>query len=327
MATAHGPANLRSRRDATVPLEALRPVVDDPFGFVVIDKPAGLTSHNCVSRLRRWYGLRRVGHGGTLDPLASGVLPIALGEATKTLPYVVDTEKRYQFTLHWGVATSTDDREGDIIETCERRPSEAEIRDTLPQFIGEIMQVPPVYSAIKVNGQRAYDLARDGEEVELDARSIFIGAFDLVGIEDADHAVFTVVSGKGAYMRGLARDLARALGTVGHIASLRRNAVGPFKETDAISLDELGSFGQSPAASGGLRPVETPLDDIPALAVNDTQASRIRQGQAVSPQTLVEPQGETIDPGQVVYVHCAHQPVAIGRIDAMTVKPLRVFNL
>ena len=163
----------------------------------------------------------------------------------------------------------------------ERRPSEAEIRDTL-QFIGEIMQVPPVYSAIKVNGQRAYDLARDGEEVELDARSIFIGALDLVGIEDADHAVFTVVSGKGAYMRGLARDLARALGISGSYRLASAKCRWTFKETDAISLDELGSFGQSPATSRGLRPVETPLDDIPALALTEQEANRLRNGQAVS---------------------------------------------
>ena len=170
-------------------------------GWVILDKPVDMTSTAAVGAVRRIFDAQKAGHAGTLDPLATGVLPIALGEATKTLPYVVDTDKRYQFLLRWGVATSTDDREGDIIETCKRRPSEAEIRDRLPQFIGEIMQVPPIYSAIKVNGHRAYDLARDGEEVELDARPIFIDAFDLVGIEDADHAVFTVVSGKGAYMR------------------------------------------------------------------------------------------------------------------------------
>ena len=297
-------------------------------GWVILDKPVDMTSTAAVGAVRRIFDAQKAGHAGTLDPLATGVLPIALGEATKTLPYVVDTEKRYQFTLRWGVATSTDDREGDIIETCERRPSEAEIRDTLPQFIGEIMQVPPIYSAIKVNGQRAYDLARDGEEVELEARPIFIDAFDLVRIEDADHAVFSVVSGKGAYMRGLARDLARALGTVGHVASLRRNAVGPFQETDAISLDELGSFGQSPAASGGLRPVETPLDDIPALALTEQEANRLRNGQAVSliRKTDLE-RISAFEDGEMVLAMATGKPVALTRYTAGEVRPVRVLHI
>ena len=297
-------------------------------GWVILDKPVDMTSTAAVGAVRRIFDAQKAGHAGTLDPLATGVLPIALGEATKTLPYVVDTEKRYQFLLRWGIATSTDDREGDIIETCERRPSEAEIRDTLPQFIGEIMQVPPIYSAIKVNGHRAYDLARDGEEVELDARPIFINAFDLVGIEDADHAVFTVVSGKGAYMRGLARDLARALGTVGHIASLRRNAVGLFQETDAISLDELGSFGQSPAASGGLRPVETPLDDIPALALTEQEANRLRNGQAVSliRKTDLE-RISAFEDGETVLAMATGKPVALTRYTAGEVRPVRVLHI
>ena len=297
-------------------------------GWVILDKPVDMTSTAAVSAVRRIFDAQKAGHAGTLDPLATGVLPIALGEATKTLPYVVDTEKRYQFLLRWGIATSTDDREGDIIETCERRPSETEIRDTLTQFIGEIMQVPPIFSAIKVNGQRAYDLAREGEEVELDARPIFIDAFDLVGIEDADHAVFTVVSGKGAYMRGLARDLARALGTVGHIASLRRNAVGLFQETDAISLDELGSFGQSPAASGGLRPVETPLDDIPALALTEQDANRLRNGQAVSliRRTDLE-RISAFEDGETVLAMATGKPVALTRYTAGKVRPVRVLHI
>ena len=297
-------------------------------GWVILDKPVDMTSTAAVGAVRRIFDAQKAGHAGTLDPLATGVLPIALGEATKTLPYVVDTEKRYQFLLRWGVATSTDDREGDIIETCKRRPSEAEIRNTLPQFIGEIMQVPPIYSAIKVNGHRAYDLARDGEAVELDARPIFIDAFDLVGIEDADHAVFTVVSGKGAYMRGLARDLARALGTVGHIASLRRNAVGPFQETDAISLDELGSFGQSPAGFGGLCPVETPLDDIPALALTEQEANRLRNGQAVSliRKTDLE-RISAFEDGETVLAMVTGKPVALTRYTAGEVRPVRVLHI
>ena len=188
-------------------------------GWVILDKPVDMTSTAAVGAVRRIFDAQKAGHAGTLTPWPQGVLPIALGEATKTLPYVIDTEKRYRFTLHWGVATSTDDREGDIIETCERRPSEAEIGDTLPQFIGEIMQVPPIYSAIKLMGNARTTLHVTAKKSSSMRGPFLSMRFDLVGIEDADHAVFTVVSGKGAYMRGLARDLARALGTVGHIAS------------------------------------------------------------------------------------------------------------
>jgi len=297
-------------------------------GWVILDKPVGMTSTSAVGAVRRLFDAQKAGHAGTLDPLATGVLPIALGEATKTLPYVVDTQKRYQFTLRWGIATSTDDREGDVIEECDYRPSEAEIHEALPQFVGDIMQVPPVYSAIKVDGQRAYDLARDGEEVELAARPIYIEAFDLVRVQDEDHAVFSVVSGKGAYMRGLARDLARALGTVGHVMTLRRNAVGPFQESDAISLDELDSFGQSPADSGGLRPVETPLDDIPALALTEQEANRLRNGQAVSliRKTDLE-RISALEDGETVLAMATGKPVALTRYSAGEVRPVRVLHI
>ena len=297
-------------------------------GWVILDKPVGMTSTSAVSKVRRMFDARKAGHAGTLDPLATGVLPIALGEATKTLPYVVDTQKHYQFTLRWGIATSTDDQEGHPIIESDARPVEAEIRNALSQFVGEIMQVPPVYSAIKIDGQRAYDLARNGEDVELVARPIFIAALELVAIQDADNAIFSVVSGKGAYMRGLARDLARALGTVGHIASLRRTAVGPFREIDTISLDELDSFGQSPAASGGLRPVETPLDDIPALALTEQEAARLRNGQAVSLIRKADLERiSAFKDGETVLATATGKPVALTRYGAGQVRPVRVLHI
>ena len=297
-------------------------------GWVILDKPVGMTSTSAVSTVRRIFDARKAGHAGTLDPLATGVLPIALGEATKTLPYVVDTQKHYQFTLRWGIATSTDDQEGHPIIESDARPAETEIRNTLPQFVGEIMQVPPVYSAIKIDGQRAYDLARNGEDVELVARPIRIAALELVAIQDADNAIFSVVSGKGAYMRGLARDLARALGTVGHIAALRRTAVGPFREIDTISLDELDSFGQSPAASGGLRPVETPLDDIPALALTEQEAARLRNGQAVSLIRKADLERiSAFKDGETVLATATGKPVALTRYGAGQVRPVRVLHI
>ena len=297
-------------------------------GWVILDKPVGMTSTSAVGMVRRIFDAKKAGHAGTLDPLATGVLPIALGEATKTLPYVVDTQKHYQFTLRWGVATSTDDREGHPITESDARPVETDIRNALPQFIGDVMQVPPIYSAIKVDGKRAYDLARNGEDVELVARPIYIDAFELVAIQDADHAIFTVVSGKGAYMRGLARDLALALGTVGHIVALRRTAVGPFREIDTISLDELESFGQSPAASGGLRPVETPLDDIPALALTEQEAARLRNGQAVSLIRKADIERiSAFKDGETVLAMATGKPVALTRYSAGEVRPVRVLHI
>jgi len=245
-------------------------------GWVVLDKPAGMTSTQAVGAVRRIFDAAKAGHGGTLDPLATGLLPIALGEATKTVPYVMAGMKTYRFTLRFGEARSTDDAEGEVVATSAARPSDAEIRAALPAFVGRIRQRPPSFSALKVGGQRAYDLARAGEAVELAPREILIERFELIERPDADHAVFEVRSGKGAYMRSLARDLAEALGTVGYVAALRRVAVGPFLEADAISLDSLRALGHIPAASRHLLPVATALDDIPALAVTDSEASRLR---------------------------------------------------
>ena len=297
-------------------------------GWINLDKPAGMTSAACVNAVRRATGAAKLGHAGTLDPAATGILPIALGEATKTMPYVTDSAKRYTFTVNWGARTETDDADGDLVETCEARPDRDAIAAALPAFIGHIDQVPPAYSAIKVDGQRAYAKARAGEDVVLEARTIEVMAFELVEIPDADRARFAVQSGKGAYMRALARDLAAALGTCGHLSDLRRVAVGPFDESAAISLEMLEELGHSAAASPILLPIETALDGIPALALSDREAEKLRNGQAVP---VLRPQDrERIatagDDGIVLALEAA-TPVALVRVDGIQIRPVRVLNL
>lgn len=301
---------------------------DPVHGWFIVDKPSGTTSASVVNEVRRLANAAKAGHGGTLDPLATGILPLALGEATKTMRYIVDSTKAYRFTLRWGIATDSDDADGEAVETADGRPKEAEIKAVLPRFIGEIDQIPPRYSAIKVDGQRAYDRARDGEDFELEARTIRIEDFTLVDQPDADHAVFDVVCGPGAYMRGLGRDIARELGTVGHITTLRRTRVGPFREEDAISLDALRSFGDSAAVLRQMLPVETALDDIPALALTDSEARRLRSGQAVSLLRKMDLQRIAgLQDGDTVLAFGKGKPVALTRYSAGEVHPLRVLNL
>jgi tRNA pseudouridine55 synthase len=293
-------------------------------GWLNIDKPLGLTSAAVVGRLKRAFGAAKVGHGGTLDPLASGVLPIAFGEATKTMPFVVDGSKSYRFTVAWGEARSTDDGEGAVVATSPVRPSASAIEAALPRFVGSVAQVPPAYSAIKLDGQRAYDLARAGEAVVLAERVVEIAALRLVGQPDADHAVLEVDCSKGTYVRSLARDLARALGTVGHVAALRRLRVGPFLEASAISLDSAEAFGHSPAPQERLLPILTALDDIPAMALGGAEAELVRAGRAIP-----DPSGSAgrLREGDVVCVTAGGQPVAIARFDSGKLRPVRVFNL
>ncbi len=297
-------------------------------GWINVDKPIGVTSAACVNRVRRAIDAAKLGHAGTLDPAASGVLPIALGEATKTMPYVVDSNKKYVFTINWGERRDTDDDQGQVVETSDRRPSEAEIRAALPKFTGEISQVPPAYSAIKVDGARAYTLARAGEDVALAPRQISILAFELLDMPDSDCARFAVESGKGAYMRALARDLAAALGTCGHLSNLRRSAVGPFSEEDAISLEKLEELGHSAAAFPTLLPIETALDGIPALALSVKEAAQLRNGQAVP---VLRPQDreqiEAVGDAGIVLAVEAATPVALARVDGIQIRPVRVLNL
>ena len=295
-------------------------------GWVVVDKPLGLTSTQVLGRLRRIFDPLKIGHGGTLDPLATGLLPVAMGEATKTVGYVMDGRKRYAFTLRWGEATETDDAEGPVTEYSDRRPSAAEIAAVLPRFIGRVEQMPPLYSAIKVAGARAYAKARAREDFALPARPVDI--YGLVLVENGpDTATFEAECGKGAYMRALARDLGRALGTCAHVTALRRTAVGPFTEKHAISLESLEALGHSAAASGPLLPLETALDDIPALALTEAEANCLRRGQAVSMVARINrPRIEAFDNGSIVYATHGGKPVALARYEAGDIRPVRVLN-
>lgn len=297
-------------------------------GWVVVDKPTGETSTRVVSAVRRVFDANKAGHSGTLDPIATGVLPIALGEATKTVPWVMDATKEYRFELRWGEARDTDDCEGDVTETSDVRPDAEQVAAALPAFLGEIEQVPPRFSAVKIAGRRAYDLARSDQDVTLTPRVIRVDEFWLEEVVDADHASFRVRSGKGAYMRSLARDLARALGTVGHVSKLRRLRVGPFHEADAISLDSLEALTHSPAAFEHLLPVEAALDGIPALPLTGTEADRLRRGQSVPVFRAADRERlGSLREGDMLYAVSGGVPVAISRINGGCICPVRVLNL
>ncbi len=299
----------------------------DVHGWIALDKPIGMTSTHAVSIIKRLFKAKRVGHAGTLDPLASGCLPIALGEATKTVPFVMDGRKAYQFTVRWGDERDTDDAEGRSIASSEQRPARAAIEALLPTFTGTIEQTPPRYSAIKIEGERAYDLARDGETVELASRPVEMHRLSIVNVPDADRTEFVAECGKGTYVRALARDMGRALGCFGHIEALRRLEVGPFGPETMISLEELTSLCHRAAAGEGsladtLLPVETALDDIPALAVGGSDAARLQRGQAV----LLRGRDAPIFRG-AVYITASGQLVALAEVDRGEIVPKRVFNL
>jgi tRNA pseudouridine55 synthase len=296
-------------------------------GWVALDKPVGMTSTHAVSVVKRLTQAKRAGHAGTLDPLASGCLPIALGEATKTVPFVMDGRKLYRFTVRWGEERDTDDAEGRVTETSERRPSADAIRALLPVYTGTIQQIPPRYSAVKIEGERAYDLARDGETVELIARPVEIARLELLATPDPDHAVFEAECGKGTYVRALARDIGRALDCFGHVSALRRVAVGPFGPETMILLEDLEALCHRAAAgeaslADALMPVETALDDIPALAVGRADAARLQRGQAV----LLRGRDAPIFRGPV-YVTVEGQLLALAEVDHGEIVPKRVFNL
>jgi len=283
-----------------------------------------MTSARVVAVVKRSSGAGKVGHAGTLDPLATGILPLALGEATKTAQFAASGSKRYRFRVRWGAATETDDREGAILAETAARPDAAAIAAALPGFTGTILQRPPAYSAIKVAGRRSYALARAGQAPELPARPVEIAELALLGAPDPDHADFTALVGEGTYIRSLARDLAAALGTLGHIAELRRTSVGRFTEAQAISLDSAVALGHNLAASEHLLPIETALDDIPALAVTAAEAARLRHGQRVP--VGEPPAGGQIGEGTLVGVRHARLVVALARIEAGSLRPVRVIN-
>jgi tRNA pseudouridine55 synthase len=296
-------------------------------GWLAIDKPLNLTSTAVVAMVRRFTGAAKVGHGGTLDPLASGVLPIALGEATKTVAYAMDGKKTYRWTVTWGEQRSTDDAEGEVTETSDLRPSREAILAAIPRFVGDIEQVPPIYSAVKVAGKRAYDLARADQEVTLKARIVRIDRYELLACDEAS-ASFEVATGKGAYIRSLARDLARALGTVGYVSALRRTAVGPFDLSKTISLETLEEFGHSAASANLVLPVETVLDDIPALALTEDEARRLQSGQSLPVLRLTDRNSiPTISNGETVRAMAEGRLVALARIEDGELRPVRVLNL
>lgn len=291
-------------------------------GWLVLDKPFEMTSTRAVGVLKRLYSAQKVGHAGTLDPLATGILPIAFGEATKTVPFAVEGEKVYRFTVRWGAETATDDAEGDVVATGDGRPTVEDIEALLPQFTGEILQVPPKFSAIKIDGERAYALARDGEDVVLDPRPVVIDELRLVDGPNEDTAVFEARCGKGTYVRAIARDMGRALGCRGHVIALRRTRVGPFCEENSVSLEEIED-----AAEAGedlttfLDPVETALGDVLEINVSPQDAADLAQGRSV----LIRGRDAPIL-GGAAYAMSKGRIIALGEIEKGALHPTRVFN-
>lgn len=302
----------------------------DPIhGWVCLDKPLEMGSTEAVTRVRRLFNAQKAGHAGTLDPLATGILPIALGEATKTVSQMMEAQKVYRFTINWGVSTASVDREGEVIGRSDVRPAVEAVRAALPSFVGEIDQTPPRFSAIKVDGQRAYDLARDGAEFELASRRVTIHEATVSASPDADHVEITIRTGKGVYVRSLARDLAVMLGAEGHVSALRRERVGPFSTDNAVTLDILADLVHRDAALEGLLPVATALDDIPELAVTDQDAFSLRQGR---PIVLLPRQVETLksrlrEGSRTVSAFQGQTLVALCEMRAGRLEPDRVFNL
>ncbi|MGC1302935.1 MAG: tRNA pseudouridine(55) synthase TruB [Caulobacteraceae bacterium] len=309
---------------------------DAVSGWICLDKPVDMGSTDAVSRIRRLYNAQKGGHAGTLDPLASGILPIALGEATKTVPFLMEAGKSYRFTIEWGAATASFDREGEIIARSDVRPTVDQVEAALPAFIGEIMQAPPRFSAIKVDGQRAYDLAREGVEFELEARPITIHRLAVTDVPDVDHVTLEMDCGKGSYVRAIVRDLADALGACGHVSALRRTRVGAFSEENATPLEKLAEIEHMDDRLGVLLPVETALDDIPALALTTEDAFRLKQGRSV---VLVPRQVEELRPrfvSRTVAGHDASRTVlttfegrahALCEMRAGRLNPTRIFHL
>lgn len=315
MTTESTPEATESREGSPAP----RPKKRDIHGWVVLDKPVGMTSTHAVAVVKRAFSAKKAGHAGTLDPLASGLLPIALGEATKTVPFVMDGRKAYQFTVAWGTQTDTDDTEGKVIATSELRPDEAAIAALLPRFTGTILQTPPKFSAIKIAGERAYDLARDGEEVQLEARPVEIDALSFVS-HDGATTTFEAECGKGTYVRAIARDLGLALGCLGHVAHLRRTRVGPFAIEDAAGVETLRESPER--ALEALLPVKAALTLIPEIVMHRDAAARIKRGQSA----LLRGAGAPVE-AQAAYATCGGTLVATGSVENGEFVPHRVFNL
>lgn len=293
----------------------------DISGWLVVDKPAGLTSTAVVNKVRWALQAKKAGHAGTLDPAATGVLAIALGEATKTVPYITDALKAYRFTVRLGQATNTDDAEGEVIETSDARPSDAEIKEALNAFVGDVMQVPPQFSAVKIDGERAYKRAREGEEMEIKARPLWVEELTMIDRPDADHVVLEMVCGKGGYVRSIARDLGRALGCLGHVVTLRRTWSGPFEAEDGVTLQQIDAEAQTEALDARLLPLEIGLHDLPELRITADGLARLRNG---NPGAVLPGDAEY---GDEAWASHEGRAVAVGVFRAGALHPTRVLHL
>ncbi|WP_299678046.1 tRNA pseudouridine(55) synthase TruB [uncultured Roseobacter sp.] len=293
----------------------------DISGWLVVDKPAGPTSTAVVNKVRWALNAKKAGHAGTLDPDATGVLAVALGEATKTVPYVTDALKAYEFTVRLGQATNTDDAEGEVIAESDRRPDEERIKAALSAFIGDIEQVPPQFSAVKIDGERAYKRARDGETMEIAARPLYVDSLLLIDMPDPDHVTLELTCGKGGYVRSIARDLGQALGCYGHVRELRRIWSGPFDAEDGVSLDQIEEMARTPALDDHLRPVEMALADLPEVKATAEGAARLRNG---NPGMVL---ASDVDYGDEAWASYEGQALAIGRYKSGELHPTRVLNI
>jgi tRNA pseudouridine55 synthase len=291
----------------------------DISGWLIVDKPAGMTSTAVVNKVRWALDAKKAGHAGTLDPAATGVLAIALGEATKTVPYITDALKAYEFMVRLGIATNTDDAEGEVMSTSDLRPTDAELKEALHAFVGDIEQVPPQFSAVKIDGERAYKRARDGEAMELAARPLWVEELTLLDRPDPDHALLSMVCGKGGYVRSIARDLGQALGCLGHVVWLRRTWSGPFDAQDALSLETVEALARTPELDDHVLPLSVGLSDLPELPCSRDSAARLRNG---NPAMVL---ASDVDYGTECWVSFDGEPVAVGRYKSGEVHPSRVF--
>ena len=293
----------------------------DISGWLVIDKPAGLTSTAVVNKVRWAMQAKKAGHAGTLDPEATGVLAVALGEATKTVPYITDALKAYRFTVRLGQATNTDDTEGEVISTSDQRPTDAQIKKALGSFVGDIMQVPPKFSAVKIDGQRAYKLARDGENVEIAARPLWVEELVMTDRNDDDHVTLEMICGKGGYVRSIARDLGQSLGCFGHVRDLRRIWSGPFDAADGLTLEQIDHMAHSPDLDAHVRPISDGLVDLPEVRATAEGAARMRNG---NPGMVLT---SDVEYGDECWASLDGAPIAVGRYKSGELHPARVFNL
>ncbi len=294
----------------------------DVSGWLVVDKPAGMTSTAVVNKVRWALQAKKAGHAGTLDPAATGVLAVALGEATKTVPHVTDALKAYEFTVRLGQATNTDDAEGEVTASSDMRPDDDAIKEALGRFVGEIMQLPPKFSAVKIDGQRAYSLAREGADVALEPRPLWVEELVMTDRPDADHVTLEMICGKGGYVRAIARDLGAALGCYGHVTRLRRLWSGPFEAADAITIAEIDELAQTPDLDARLRPLEDGLSQLPQVRCTEEAAARLRNG---NPAPVIA--GGDVEYGDECWAACKGRAVAVGRFRGGELHPSRVFNL